>query len=118
MDAFDHEQLDVYGLAIDFVAKANNTAEGLPRGRTYLVDQLNRASSSIALNIAEGADEFSPKEKARFYRMARRSATECAAILDVCRRLALLGEDAHLASRELLLRIVSMLVSLIKSQGD
>ena len=77
-----------------------------------------RASSSIALNIAEGAGEFSPKEKARFYRMARRSATECAAILDVCRRLALLGEDAHLASRELLLRIVSMLVSLIKSQGD
>jgi four helix bundle protein len=44
------------------------------------------------LNIAEGAGEFSPSEKARFYRMARRSATECAAILHVCRRLALVEE--------------------------
>ena len=54
MDAFDHEQLDVYGLAIDFVAKANNTAEGLPRGRTYLVDQLNRASSSYCPQHCRG----------------------------------------------------------------
>ena len=118
MGVFDHEHLDVYGFAIDFVALANSTVERLPRGRNYLADQLNRAASSVPLNIAEGAGEFSPKEKARFYRMARRSATECAAILDVCRRLALVEEEAHLAGREALLRIVSMLVPLIKSQGE
>jgi len=45
------------------------------------------------LNIAEGAGEFAPKEKVRFYRMARRSATESAAVLDVCRNLKLLADE-------------------------
>jgi len=31
--------------------------------------------------------EFARREKARFYRMARRSATECAAILDIVQEL-------------------------------
>lgn len=38
--AFDHEKLDVYQLAIEFVAKANEIIERLPRGRGYLADQL------------------------------------------------------------------------------
>ncbi len=43
---FDHEKLDVYGLAIDFVARANGVVEVLPRGRGYLADQLQRAALS------------------------------------------------------------------------
>ena len=58
-----------------------------PRGRAYLTDQLQRAGTSISLNIAEGAGEFSTNEKSRFYRMAKRSGTETAAILDVAKRL-------------------------------
>ena len=118
MKAFDHEKLDVYGLSINFVAQANAIAQELPRGRKYLADQLHRASSSVPLNIAEGAGEFAPKEKARFYRMARRSATECAAILDVCQILQLIAEQRRLAAREILLRIVSILIQLTKSHGD
>jgi hypothetical protein len=38
--AFDHEKLDVYQLAIEFVASANDLVEALPRGRGYLGDQL------------------------------------------------------------------------------
>jgi hypothetical protein len=34
------------------------------------------------LNIAEGSADYHPKEKARFYRIARRSAHECCAVLD------------------------------------
>ena len=89
MTDFDHEKLDVYRAAIEFVALSNSIVESLPRGRSYLADQLQRAATSIPLNIAEGAGEFSSKEKARFYRMASRSTTECAAILDVCRHLKL-----------------------------
>jgi len=118
MRAFDHEKLDVYVLAIDFIALANIMAQRLPRGRRDLASQLHRASSSIALNIAEGAGEFASKEKARFYRIARRSATECAAILDVCRRLELVQKEKYAAGRGMLLRIVSMLVQLTKSHGD
>jgi four helix bundle protein len=92
MVRFDHEKLDVYQASIEFVALSDDIVERLPRGRAYLADQLVRAATSIPLNIAEGAGEFSSSEKARFYRMARGSATECAAILDVCRCLALLDE--------------------------
>ena len=116
MDTFDHEKLDVYRASIEFVATANSVAEGLPRGSSYLVDQLHRAASSIPLNIAEGAGEYSSKEKARFYRMARRSATECAAILDVCVALKLVKMEDLLGPRELLLRIVAMLVGLSKAK--
>ncbi|MFA5206056.1 MAG: four helix bundle protein [Lentisphaeria bacterium] len=114
MDSFDHEKMEVYNLTIDFIALADEVVNGLPRGRAYLADQLRRACSSIALNIAEGAGEFAGDEKARFYRMAKRSATECAAVLDVCRRLDLANGKQLDAGRNLLLRIVSMLIQLIR----
>ena len=79
-----------------------------------MADQLQRASTSIQLNVAEGAGEFSKNEKARFYRIAKRSATESAAILDVCRRLKLVSEASYAAGRDLLLRIVSMLVAMVR----
>ena len=110
---FDHERLDAYAVAITFVALANHVAQKLPRGRAYVADQLQRAAMSISLNLAEGAGEFSSKEKARFYRMARRSGTECAAILDICRELELVPDLAE--PRELLVRVVSMLIKLGKS---
>ena len=67
---------------------------------------------SIPLNIAEGAGEYAIDEKIRFYRMAKRSATECAGILDVCHRLELIEENRYVKGRELLIRIVSMLIKM------
>jgi four helix bundle protein len=112
---FDHEKLDAYGLAVDFVAAAWNLVAALPRGHGDLGDQLRRASTSIPLNIAEGAGEYSRPEKARFYRIARRSATECAAILDVARRLQALPDDSCVQARAMLVRVVSMLVNMARS---
>ena len=109
---FDHEKLNVYRIAIEFVLLADEIIEHLPRGRAYLSDQLHRAALSISLNIAEGAGEYAIDEKIRFYRMAKRSATECAGILDVCQRLELIGENQYVKGRELLIRIVSMLIKM------
>ena len=114
MDHFDHDKLDVYRAAIDFIALANEVVERLPRGRGYLADQLQRAATSIALNIAEGAGEFAVDEKARFYRIARRSATECAAVLDVTDKLGVIESSTYRKGRAVLLRIVSMLVKLAR----
>ena len=55
MTVFDHEKLDVYRVAIDFVALADDIVEHLPRGRRHIADQLLRASVSVLLSIAEGA---------------------------------------------------------------
>ena len=112
----DHEKLTVYQVAIEFVILADEVIQHLPRGRAYLSDQLQRAALSIALNIAEGAGEYANDEKARFYRMAKRSATECAGVLDVCHRLSLVEEVRYTKGRKLLISIVSMLVKIAQRQ--
>ena len=93
---------------------ADEIVEHLPRGRAYLSDQLHRAALSIPLNIAEGAGEYAVEEKARFYRMAKRSATERAGILDVCERLRLIDEQRQAKGRELLTRVVAMLIKMAR----
>jgi four helix bundle protein len=67
----DHERLDVYLVALDFVVFANEVIERLPRGRSHLADQLTRASTSIVLNLAEGAGKLSKPDKRRYYLTAR-----------------------------------------------
>ncbi|MEY4510487.1 MAG: hypothetical protein RLZZ450_2609 [Pseudomonadota bacterium] len=76
----DHERLDVYRLALDFLVLANQVLETLPRGRGHLCDQLTRASICIVLNLAEGAGKHPKADKRRDYLSARGSATESAAL--------------------------------------
>ncbi len=115
MRLFDPEKLDIYRVAIELVILVDEIVKHLPRGRAYLADQLQRAGTSVPLNIAEGAGEYASNEKIRFYRMARRSATECAGILDVCLCLKLIEEERYKKGRDLLMRIVAMLIKM--SQG-
>ena len=115
---FDHERLDVYRVALNFAIVANDAARNFDFGGD-LADQLRHASTSIVLNIAEGAGEYRPVEKARFYRMSLRSATECAAIVDIATRLSggrltkFDGDNAFIdvgrEMRKSLLRIVAIL---------
>ena len=112
--SFDHDKLEVYQAAVAFLALANQITERRHRGRGYLRDQLNRAALSIVTNTAEGAGEMMPGEKARFYRMASRSATECAALLDAHGVLSACDPATREEGRRLLLRIVSMLTVLAK----
>lgn len=111
----DHERLDVYELALEFLVLANGIIEGLPRGRSHLADQFTRASLSIVLNLAEGAGKHSKLDKRRYYVTARGAATESAALLDVCQRLKLLDEAGHREAKGMLVRIVSMLIKLAQS---
>jgi four helix bundle protein len=110
--------MEVYRLSLEFILIVKRIVGSLAVGQSDLADQLRRASTSITLNIAEGAGEFSKKEKARFYRMGKRSATECAAVLDIWRTLGLIGNEVFASGRSVLLRVVSMLIGLIKSLGE
>lgn len=114
----DHERLDVYAIALDFLVFANGLIESLPRGRSHLADQFTRASTSIVLNLAEGAGKLSKADKRRYYLTARGSATESAALLDVCLRLSLVGEAEHRAGKAMIVRVVSMLIKLAISFED
>jgi four helix bundle protein len=114
MATFTHEKLEAYQVAIEFLVLADSIAGVLPRGRAYLGDQLRRAALSVPLNIAEGGGEFATADKARFYRMARRSGTECAAILHACEVLSITPREHTQAARATLDRIVAMLTALVR----
>jgi four helix bundle protein len=105
----------VYRLSLEFLVLAERVIQALPKGRSHLADQLTRSSISIVLNVAEGAGKFSKGDKRRYYLAARGSATESAAILDVCFRLELVGEVEHRSGKQMLERIVAMLVKLARS---
>ncbi len=115
MQALDHERLDVYHLALDFLVFANSVIEGLPRGRSHLADPFTRASMSVMLNIAEGAGKVSKGDKRRYYLTARGSATESAALLDACLRLKLLDAAQQEAGKQMVVRIVAMLIRLAQA---
>jgi len=107
----DAEKLDVYHVAVEFQVLA---AQLLPRrGLAALRDQLDRASVSIVLNVAEGAGRLSGPDKARFYAMARGSGTECAAIVDLVLARGLAPASTCRHARSLLIRVIQMLTKLI-----
>lgn len=112
---FEFEKLDVYDTTLDFVAVVDDVTESLPKGRSYLKDQLRRGANSIAANLAEGVGEYSRAEKARFFRIARRSAVECASHLLVCRRLTLVDDTLVAKGLDKLLRIVAMQTAMIRA---
>jgi four helix bundle protein len=105
-----HERLDVYQRSIEFLAAALRIAEKLPRGQAPLADQFRRAAMSIPLNIAEGSGR-SPgsADRTRFRGIARGSAMECGAILDVVRLFQVAPDTEWSQAKTLLVRVVEML---------
>jgi four helix bundle protein len=108
-DMLDFERLDVYQCALQFAALSFQILEKMPRGHGELSDQLRRATISVPLNIAEGAGKTTDKERARFHAIARGSAMECAAIVDLLRLQALVDPQTATTAKALCVRIVSML---------
>ena len=89
---FDHEKLDVYRETIAFIAWLSALLEGAVK-LGDVKDHLDSASTSIALNIAEGNGKYSVKDRCRFFDTASGSALECAAGLDILVAKAKLTRD-------------------------
>jgi four helix bundle protein len=110
---FDHEKLEVYREAIAFVAWLSALLEGSVRVGDVR-DQLDRASTSIPLNIAEGNGKYAPKDRCRFFDIAHGSALGFAAGLDVLVAKSKLTPEQIRPGKDRLQRIVKMLLGLIK----
>jgi four helix bundle protein len=113
---FDHEKLEVYCEGISFIAWLSALLEGTTRPGE-VKDQLDRASTSIPLNIAEGNGKYASKDRCRFFDIARGSALECAAGLDVLVAKGRLTPKQIQPGKERLQRIVRMLMGLIKANS-
>jgi four helix bundle protein len=111
---FDHEKLIAYQRSIQFVAWAGPLLEGLPV-KLAVCDQLDRASTSVPLNIAEGNAKYTAPDRCRYLDSARGSALECAACLDVLVATEKCSSDQIESGKQLLQETVSLLVGLGKS---
>lgn len=114
---FDHEKLDVYQESIAFCGWVGELLSTLT-AKAAAKDQLDRASTSIPLNIAEGNGKFSERDRSRFLEMARGSALECAACLDVLLVRKLVSEQQVSGQKENLARIVQMLIGLLRKFSE
>ena len=113
---FDHEKLRVYQEALQFAASVELTLERTKKSST-LHDQLDRARTSILLNIAEGNGRYTAADCCRFFDMARGSALECAACLDLLAVKQLVSKEELQFNKASPEKVVSMLVGLIRSNA-
>jgi len=108
------QRLEVYQRSIEFVVLAIEIIGELPaKGHADIADQLRRAAQSQPLNIAEGAGRSSRPDMARHYAIARGSAMECAAVLDVMKIQQTIKPQRYERGVDLLSSIVAMLTKMI-----
>ena len=110
---FDHEKLDVYQESIAFCGRVGDLLTEIT-GKAAAKDQLDRASTSLPLNIAEGNGKFSAANRARFLEIARGSALECAACFDLLAVRKLISQERIIPAKEQLVQIVNMLMGMLK----
>jgi four helix bundle protein len=115
---FDHEKLEGYQLQLQFISWVTGFFEELHESKPLRVaesiNQLDRASLSVLLNIAEENGRRASQQRVRFFDDARGSATECAACLDALTAKRATTAERVSEGKALLLRVVSILSKLIE----
>ena len=114
---FDHEKLNVYQKALSFIVWLEQILNVIEKKHS-VYNQLDRASTSIVLNIAEGNGKYSSKDRCKYFDISRGSSLECASGIDILVIKGLLSTKKGNEGKAMLNEIVSMLVGLIKSNSD
>lgn len=109
---FDHENLQVYQYAVKFCAWVTPLLESIP-SKLSAKDQLDRASTSIVLNLAEGNGKRTYPDRSRYFDIARGSGVECAACLDVLVARNAIQTELAEGGKSQLIEIVSMIGGLM-----
>ncbi len=99
---YKFQRLQVYQLGLDYVDATYNLANKFPKSENLnLRSQLEKAATSVVLNIAEGSTGQTDPEQARFLGFSLRSLLECVACLDVVERRKYVSADELSPTREL-----------------
>src|SRR5438552_18284362 len=115
--SLDQEKIGVHQASLEFITWTIPLLEGLS-GSASVRNQLDRASTSVPLNIAEGNGKFTSPDRCRFFDNARGSALESAACLDVMAAKRFVDTEEIETGKAMLVKIVSMLFGLIRANSD
>lgn len=120
---FSFEDLEVWRKAVDFAIKVINLTEKINTLRKHyrLIEQLEAASTSVALNIAEGEGRYSKKEFIQFLYIARGSLYETITLLIIFRKKNWINDaqlEEILSFGDEIGKMLSSLINSIKTSID
>ena len=114
---FSFQELKVWQKSVKFAEKVIRTIDEMnaPRKHYRLIEQLESASTSVAMNIAEGKGRQTTKEFIQFLYIARRSLFEVVTLLVILHNLEWIDGEKVAEFQSMAEEITKMINSLIKS---
>ena len=114
-ERFDFEKLVVFQKALQAHQIISALLANPPRRSASILDHLDRAATSILLNIAEGSGKVAgSRDRNRFYRTALGSAKEAGACLIVLKARGPSHRPALRQAKSLFLEVVAMLYAMVR----
>lgn len=114
---FSHEDLEVYQTALQFVGWIEDSSTNFSCSAD-LLSKLDKSTTTIILNIAEGNGRFSGTDHLKFLRIAYKATIQSASLMD----LAVVGNPSASGrmqeGHEMLRRIAAMVTSLSKAVSE
>lgn len=98
---YKFQRLEVYQLALEYIDSVYHLSKQLPESERFnLRSQVERAATSVVLNIAEGSTSQSDAEQGRFLGMALRSLLETVSCWDLVERRGYVSANELTGVRE------------------
>ena len=111
---FDHEDLDAYRVALKLIAWLDPLLTRFSCSADLRL-KLDKSTTSIVLNIAEGNGRFTGADQSKFYETAYKATIQSASLLDLAGGSGLEEIARVEEGRELLRRVAAMLTALSKA---
>ena len=112
-----HDSTRIYQRSLELGTLVAQVIDQLPHGYGFLADQLRRAASSITLNFSEGFGKGTAREQARYFRIARGSAYEVSATLDVANCFKVINQDHLVQGKDICDHLAAMLTKFKVAPG-
>lgn len=117
--AFPFENLRAYQLSLEWVESVERFCKNAKGELTHpFIDQFQRASLSIPLNLAEGNGRWHLAEKRQFFWIARGSVFECVPLVEILNRKKLISEIDYQKARDQLDHLGRMLTKLVQAHEN
>ncbi|NLC70871.1 MAG: four helix bundle protein [Desulfuromonadaceae bacterium] len=117
MEKFKFEELEIWQRAVEFADLVIETAESLetPRNHFRLIEQLEAAATSVAMNIAEGKGRYSKKEFVHYLYIARGSLFETVTLLKIIHKRRWISDEQVAELNQFAIALAKMLNAFINA---
>ena len=110
-----HTKLNVYQFSQELALECYRITKKFPSDERFaLMQQIRRAAISVHLNIAEGCSRKSPKERNRYFEIARGSVIEIDSAIGIAFKLEYVKLDELKSLGEFIVNTFKLITGMIK----